>query len=119
MEFMAIVDAKARTPAGCAVVGVYENGELGLAARQVDKQLAGMITNLLGSGDFAAKLGASLMLPSPDGSAVPRPLLVVLVTPAGFGRKQSRRALQSIAQALARAGAADAVVFLAMDPVPE
>jgi len=119
MEFMAIVDAKARTPTGCAVVGVYENGELGLAARQVDKQLAGMITDLLGSGDFAAKLGDSLMLHSPAGSAASRLLLIGLGTRAGFGRKQYRKALQSSAQALAKTGAADAVVYLAMEPVPE
>jgi len=119
MEFMAIVDAKARTPTGCAVVGVYENGELGLAARQVDKQLAGMITDLLGSGDFAAKLGDSLMLHSPAGSAASRLLLIGLGTRAGFGRKQYRKALQCSAQALAKTGAADAVVYLAMEPVPE
>src|ERR1700722_2560383 len=119
MEFMAIVDAKARTPAGCAVVGVYENGELGLAARQVDKQLAGMITDMLGRGDFAAQHGDSLMLHSPAGSAASRLLLIGLGTRAGFGRKQYRKALQSSAQALAKTGAADAVVYLAMEPVPE
>ena len=31
MEFKAIVDAKARQEAGCAVVGVYEDGALGVA----------------------------------------------------------------------------------------
>jgi len=68
MEFMAIVDAKARAPSGCAAIGIYENGDLGVAARQVDKQLGGLITRLQGSGDFAAKLGDSLMLPLPPGS---------------------------------------------------
>ncbi len=33
MEFKAIIDAKARNEAGCAVVGSYEDGDLGLAAR--------------------------------------------------------------------------------------
>jgi hypothetical protein len=65
MEFMAIIDAKARAPAGCAVVGIYENGDLGVAARQVDKQLQGLITNLYGSGDFAAKLCRCLKDPPP------------------------------------------------------
>ena len=65
MEFKAIVDAKARHAAGCAVVGVYENGDLGVAARQIDRQLDGFIAKLHGSGDFAAKLGDSLMLPLP------------------------------------------------------
>src|SRR5882757_4587996 len=119
MEFMAIIDAKARAPSGCAVVGVYENGDLGVAARQVDKQLQGMITNLQGSGDFAAKLGDTLMLPLPSGSAASRLLLIGLGPRAGFGRKQYRKALQFTAQALAKTGAGDAAVYLAMEPVAE
>src|SRR6202142_2962096 len=119
MVFIAIVDAKARTAAGCAVVGIYENGELGTAARQVDKQLAGLITNRLGSGVFAAKLGDTLMLPLPPGSTASRLLLIGLGPRAGFGRKQYRKALQASAQALTKTGAGDAVVYLALEPVPE
>ena len=119
MEFMAIIDAKAREPAGCAVLGVYENGDLGVAARQVDKQLAGLVGTLHGSGDFAAKLGDALMLPLPKGSAASRLLLIGLGTRAAFGRKQYRKALLSAAQALAKTGAADAIVYLALEPVPE
>ncbi len=113
MEFKAIVDAKARHPTGCAVVGVYENGELGVAARQIDKQLDGMIANLHASGDFAAKLGDSLLLPLPSGSAASRLLLIGLGTRSGFARKQYRKALQAAASALAKTGAGDAVVYLA------
>ena len=119
MEFMAIVDAKARAPSGCAAVGIYENGDLGVAARQVDKQLEGLITRLLGSGDFAAKLGDTLMLPLPSGSAASRLLLVGLGTRAAFARKQYRKAMLSTAQALAKTGANDAAVYLALEPVPE
>jgi leucyl aminopeptidase len=119
MEFMAIVDAKARAPAGCAVVGIYENGDLGVAARHVDKQLEGLITNLQGSGDFAAKLSDALMLPLPAGSAASRLLLIGLGARAAFGRKQYRKALQSAAQALAKTGASEAIVYLAMEPVAE
>ncbi|HEY2679673.1 MAG TPA: leucyl aminopeptidase [Steroidobacteraceae bacterium] len=119
MEFMAIVDAKARHPAGCAVVGVYEGGDLGVAARHIDKQLDGIIANLHASGDFAAKLGDTLMLPLPKGSAASRLLLVGLGARTGFGRKQYRKALQSSAQALAKTGASDAVTYLALEPVAE
>jgi leucyl aminopeptidase len=118
MEFMAIVDAKARSGAACAVVGVYENADLGLAARQIDKQLGGLITKLHASGDFAGKLGDSLMLPLP-GSAVARLLIIGLGSRAGFGRKQYRKALQSSAVALAKTGAADALIYLALETVPE
>jgi leucyl aminopeptidase len=119
MEFMAIIDAKARAPSACAAVGIYENGDLGVAARQVDKQQEGLITRLLGSGDFAAKLGDSLMLPLPAGSAASRLLLIGLGTRAAFGRKQYRKAILAGAQALAKTGAGDAAVYLAMEPVPE
>ncbi len=119
MEFMAIVDAKARAPSGCAAVGIYENGDLGVAARQVDKQLQGLITRLVGSGDFAAKLGDTLMLPLPAGSAASRLLLIGLGSRGAFGRKQYRKAVLAGAQALAKTGASDAILYLAMEPVPE
>ena len=119
MEFTAIVDAKARAPTGCAAVGVYENGDLGAAARQIDKQLEGLITRVHGSGDFAAKLGDTLMLPQPVGSAASRLLLIGLGSRAAFGRKQYRKAVLSCAQALAKTGASEAAIYLAMEPVPE
>ena len=119
MEFIAIVDAKARAPSGCAAVGIYENGDLGIAARQIDKQLAGMITSLHGSGDFSAKVGDTLMLPLPSGSSAARLLLVGLGSRAAFGRKQYRKALLACAQALAKTGASDALVYLALESVPE
>jgi leucyl aminopeptidase len=119
MEFMAIVDAKARHTADCAVVGVYENGDLGVAARQIDKQLDGIIMRLHRSGDFAAKLGDTIMLPLPQGLVAGRLLLIGLGSRAAFARKQYRKALQSSAQALAKTGSRQAALYLAMEPVAE
>ena len=119
MEFKAIIDAKARNDAGCAVVGVYEDGDLGIAARRVDAQLNGMIAKLRADGDFAAKLGEVLLLPAPAGAAAARVLLVGLGTRSAWGRKQYRKALQSAVQALGKTGASDAVVYLAMEQVAD
>jgi leucyl aminopeptidase len=119
MEFMAIIDAKARSPSGCAVVGVYENADLGVAARQIDKQLDGLIAKLHASGDLPAKLGDTLMMPLAAGTAASRLLLIGLGARAGFTRKQYRKAVHASAQALAKTGAADAIVYLALEPVPE
>jgi leucyl aminopeptidase len=119
MEFKAIVDAKARTASGCAVVGVYENGELGNAARHIDAQIGGILGRLHASGDFAAKVGDTLLLPHPAGASAARVLLAGLGPRAGFGRKPYRKALQASAQALAKTGATDAVVYLALEDVPE
>ncbi len=119
MEFKVIVDPKASGQAACAVVGVYENADLGVAARHINKVLDGLIVKLHADGDFAAKLGDSLMLPLPAGSAAARLLLIGLGTRAGFGRKQYRKALTASAVALAKTGAADALVYLALEPVAE
>jgi leucyl aminopeptidase len=119
MEFKAIIDAKARHEAGCAVVGVYEEGDLGIAARQIDTQTNGLIGKLHGNGDFAGKLGEILFLPVPAGSAAARVLLIGLGSRAGFGRKQYRKSLQSTVQALGKTGAADATVYLALEKVAD
>jgi leucyl aminopeptidase len=117
MEFKAIIDAKAHAEAGCAVVGVHEDGDLGKAAHQIDKQTGGLIARLREDGDFSGKLGDSLLLPAPTGTAAARVLLVGLGTRAAFGRKQYRRALQATVQALGKTGAADAVLYLALEQV--
>jgi leucyl aminopeptidase len=119
MEFKAIIDSKSRHAAGCAVVGVYEDGELGAATRRIDSQLSGLIRKLHGDGDFAAKLGDVLLLPSPAGVASARVLLIGLGSRASFGRKQYRKALQSTVQSLGKTGAGDAVVYLAMEHVAD
>src|SRR6202453_3692329 len=118
MEFKVIVDAKARATTGCAVVGVYENGELGAATRHLDAQLGGLIARLHSAGDFAAKLGDALLLPHPQGVAAQRVLLLGLGARAGLGRKQYRTALTTSAQAVLKTGSGDVIVYLALEDVP-
>jgi leucyl aminopeptidase len=119
MEFKAIIDAKARNGADCAVAGIYEDGDFGIAARQIDTQLNGLIGKLHGNGDFSGKLGDILFVPNPTGAATARVLLIGLGTRAGFGRKQYRKALQSAASSLGKTGANEAVVYLALEEVAD
>ena len=117
MEFNAIVDTKARNAAGCAVIGIHEDGDLGIAARQIDAQMNGLIAKLRVDGDFAGKLGDVLLLPAAAGAASARVLLIGLGLRAAFTRKQYRKALQSTVQALTKCGAKDAVVYLTLEEV--
>ena len=119
MEFKAIVDAKARARADCAVVGMYERGDLSVGAAHIDAQIGGLIGKLHTSGDFAGKVGDTLLLPLPKGAASARVLLVGLGARSGFGRKQYRKALQAAAQALGKTGATDAGVYLTLEEVPD
>ncbi len=115
MDFKAIVDPQARRTTACAVIGVYENGHLGEAARRVDAQVGGLIHKLHSAHDFGGKLGDTLLLARPAGSRAARILLVGLGARDKFVRKQYRRALQSAAQALSKTGATEAIVYLGPD----
>jgi len=117
MQFNALVDPKVRNDTECAVLGIYENGDLGVAARQVDSHLSGRLQTLCKNGDFAAKLGDTLLLLDIPGSATARLLLVGLGSRSGFGRKQYRKAVQAAATALSKTGASEAVVYLPFEPV--
>ena len=119
MDFTSIVDAKAHETTDCAVVGVYEQGDLGLGARHIDSQTDGSIGALHASGDFAGKVGDTLLLPSTGDTPFARVLLIGLGTRAAFTRKQYRKAVQASALALARTGAADAILYLTLEDVPE
>jgi leucyl aminopeptidase len=119
MEFKAIIDPKARNGADCAVAGIYEDGDFGVAARQIDTQLNGLIGKLHGNGDFSGKLGDILFVPNLTGAATARVLLIGLGTRSVFGRKQYRKALQSAASSLGKTGASEAVVYLALEEVAD
>src|SRR5579883_3008002 len=115
MEFTALVDARGRTPSECAVVGMYEGGELGAATRHLDQSLGGALARLHGSGDFAGKLGDTLLLPQPRDAVQQRVLLVGLGPRPQFTRKPYRQALKSAATALLKTGAREAIVYLALE----
>jgi len=118
MDFQAIVDTGVRKRTDCAVVGVYEKGDLSAAARQIDARTGGLITKLQARGDLSGKVADTQLLPMPAGGALARLLLVGLGQRSAFNRKQYRRALQAAAQGLGRTGAANASVYLSLEDVP-
>ncbi len=119
IEFKAVVGPDAKSGADCAVVGIYEQGDMGLGALQVDTELGGALGDIHASGDFAGKLGDTLLLPRSAGKAVTRLLLVGLGPRGGFGRKQYRKALHAAAQALGKTGTAHALIYLSLEAVPD
>ena len=107
MEFKAIVDPKARSAAGCAVVGVYEEGDLGSggpAHRCADRRARS--AGCRRAAISPARLGDTLLLTAAGGRrAAARCCWSASGRAPAFGRKQYRRALQARAQALAKTGA--------------
>jgi len=117
MQIHVVTQNAARVPSDCAVVGVYEGGELGAAARALDRDLKGRIAALIARGDFAGRLADTLLLTDLTTAAAPRALVVGLGSKSSFGRKPLRRALVAALQAVTRTGAKSANLAVATEPL--
>ncbi len=117
MQIHVVTHNPVRAASDCAVVGVYEGGELGAAARALDRDLKGRIAALIERGDFAGRLADTLLLTDLTAGVAPRVLIVGLGSKSAFGRKPLRRALAAALQAVTRTGARTANLAVAAEPM--
>jgi len=118
MQFHVIKAGSARQKTACAIVGVHESAALGDAAKRLDRAAGGAIARLLKRGDFKGKSPEVFPITALRRGPAERILLVGLGPKASYGRKAYRRAVFAATQWLARTGCANAVSWLAADPVP-
>lgn len=100
-----------------AIVAIYEDGELGNAAKKLDKATGGCISNVVKRGDTKGSAGELLLLTETGTAACERVLLVGCGKRAKFDRKQFRKALQSAWKWLANKPYKDATTYLSQEPV--
>jgi leucyl aminopeptidase len=118
MQFHATKAGSAGQKTACAIVGIHENAIMTAAARAVDRASGGAIARLLRRGDFSGKSGETFPIVAVRRGPAERLLLVGLGPRGGFGRKAYRRAIFAATQWLAKSGAANAVSYLASEPIP-
>jgi len=119
MQFQAETRGARRARSECAVVGVHDGGELPPSAADLDRALGGRLARVIGHGDFAGRLGETLLLPDLGRGPAARVLLVGLGGRKSWSRRGYRRALSAAAQALLRSGAREALVLLSAEGVPD
>jgi leucyl aminopeptidase len=90
--------------ADCLVAGVFEDGDPGDAAAQLDAATGGSLRKMLARGDFAGRLGETALLPDLPGLAASRVLLTGLGARKSYSRKSFRRASAAAFAALSRTG---------------
>ncbi len=117
MELKAVTGSAGEMRSDCALVGIYESGELSAAATQLDRRVGKRLSALVRRGDFAAKLGETQLLAELPNAPAPRVLLVGLGPRKSYDRRGHRRASVAASQALARTAARHAVSWLAHEPV--
>jgi leucyl aminopeptidase len=119
MDFVAKTGTAATLRTDCAIVGVYKDGSLSEAAREIDVVADKLIAGLVKRGDFIGKLEATLLLHSPAGITARRLLLVGLGEPGMLDLKRWRKAHAAATRALLRTGAREAVSFLSAEDVAD
>ena len=119
MQFHATRSSAASQKTACAVVGIYEKGELSAAANALDQKSGGLIRRVIKRGDFGGKAGTVLPIAEVPGAPAERALLVGLGRRADFNRKAYRRAVAAATDWLARSGARDAVFYLSQEHIPD
>ena len=118
MQFQATKSGVAGQRTACAIVGIHENAVMTASAKELDRASGGGIARLVKRGDFSGKSGEILPIVAPRRGPAERVLLVGLGPRGGYGRKAYRRAIFAATQWLAKSGAANAVSYLASEPVP-
>jgi len=118
MQFHVVKAGSARARTACAIVGIHENAAMSAAARRVDRAAGGAISRLLRRGDFSGKNPEVFPIIALRRGPAERILLVGLGPKSSYGRKAYRRAVFAATQWLAKTGCANAVSWLAADPVP-
>lgn len=119
MEFGVWTRGLASLSVDCLVLGVFEGGELSGEARAVDSACGHRLKKLLDRGDFAGRMGDTLLVTDLPGLGASRVLLTGLGTKKQFQRKSWRRACQSALAAITRTRIASCAVAIDRPEVRE
>ena len=119
MDFTAKTGSAATVRTDCAIVGVYKDGRLSEAAREIDAVSDKLVSGLVKSGDFRGQAGATLLVHKPAGLGARRLLLVGLGEAGKLDLKGWRKAHGAAVKALLGTGAKEAFSFLSSETVAD
>lgn len=119
MDFFGRTGTAATLRTECAIAGVYRDGTLSQAAREIDAVAGKLVAGLVKRGDFTGKPGATLLLHNPGEIPARRLLLVGLGDAGKLDLKGWRKAHGAVTSALLGTGAREACSFLSMEDVAD
>ncbi|MEX2123203.1 MAG: leucyl aminopeptidase [Woeseia sp.] len=117
MDYFTTTSTASRRAGGCLIVGVYESGEPGKAAADIDAASDGGLKRLVRRGDLSGELGESRMLGSIDGARAERVVVAGLGQKAKFGVSEFRQALAAAVRAFKGTRIQDVVNYLTLEDV--
>ncbi len=115
MEFPVKTGAPASQRTECAILPLFDDGELRGATKELDTAARGIIKQLVRSGDAPARLGTTTLIHRTLGTAAGRWLLVGCGKHSEFGAKRLASAVAAATSALRGVGIKEAISYLAYD----
>ncbi len=113
MEFPVKTGAAASQRTECAILPVFEDGQLRGATREIDTAARGIIRQLVRKGDIPGRVGSTTLIHRTQGTAAARWLLVGCGKYADFNARRLASALGSAVGALRNSGTREAISYLA------
>jgi leucyl aminopeptidase len=118
MEFPVKTGAPTRQRTECAILPVFDDGQLHGVTNEFDRAARGAIAKLVRAGDAPSRVGACTLVHRTPGTAATRWLLVGCGKRTDFTAKRLTAALGAAIGALRAGGTKEALSFLAYDAIP-
>ena len=112
MEFPVKTGAPASQRTECAILPVFDDGQLHGATKELDTAARGLIKQLVRNGDASGRLGATALIHRTQGTAATRWLLVGCGKRGDFNAKRFATALGAAVNALRATGTKEAISYL-------
>jgi leucyl aminopeptidase len=113
MEFPVKTGAPASQRTECAILPVFDDGQLRGATKEIDVAARGLIKQLVKNGDAPPRLGSATLIHRTEGTAAGRWLLVGCGKHADFDLRRLATALNAGVGALRAGGVKEAISYLA------
>ncbi|HLF11614.1 MAG TPA: leucyl aminopeptidase [Gammaproteobacteria bacterium] len=116
MEFPVKTGAPATQRTECAILPIFDDGQLRGATKEVDTAARGLIKQLLRNGEVTGRLASTVLIHRTQGTAAQRWLFVGCGKQREFNAKRFTSALAAAMQTLRGSGIKEAISYLAYEP---
>jgi len=119
MEFPVKTGAPASQRTECAILPVFDDGQLVGATKELDTAARGLIKQLVRNGDASGRLGAAALIHRTQGTAATRWLLVGCGNADDFSAKRFAIGVAAAVNALRGTGTKEAISYLGYSTASE
>lgn len=117
MDYFTTTSRASRRSGGCLIVGVFDKGQQGEAAADIDAASEGAIRRLLKSGDLSGNVGDARLLTQVPGIRAQRVVVTGLGPKGKLGIAEFRQALDAALAALKGSKVDEVVSYLALEDI--